>query len=178
TLQPTPSISIRINFLVIFLLIAGFTYAQQASFKGKVFDEYQLPLMDVSVSDGTQTVYTDGDGNFAIEITAGTNVSIQFEQEGKSTFTETVNISEGETLEKYIILATSVQLEGAVIFQRVTEKPLNSISLDPAAMETSVGLTGGVAEMLGSLPSVSIGSELTSQYRVRGGNFDENLIYV
>src|SRR5690606_39077134 len=33
-------------------------------------------------------------------------------------------------------------------------------------------------EMLGSLPSVSIGSELTSQYRVRGGNFDENLIYV
>ena len=178
TLQPTPSISIRINFLVIFLLIAEFTYAQQASFKGKVFDEYQLPLMDVSVSDGTQTVYTDGDGNFAIEITAGTNVSIQFEQEGKSTFTETVNISEGETLEKYIILATSVQLEGAVIFQRVTEKPLNSISLDPAAMETSVGLTGGVAEMLGSLPSVSIGSELTSQYRVRGGNFDENLIYV
>ena len=106
TLQPTPSISIRVNchsdegrisnsffriltplndkgFLsyLLFLLTFSFStlaFAQQASFKGKVFDEYQLPLMDVSVSDGTQTVYTDGDGNFSIEITAGTDVTIQF----------------------------------------------------------------------------------------------------
>ena len=45
-------------------------------------------------------------------------------------------------------------------------------------MEINIGITGGVSEMLGSLPMVSVGSELTSQYRVRGGNFDENLIYV
>ncbi len=179
TIQPlTPSISVRINFLFIFLFITGFSFAQQATFKGKVFDEYQTPLMDVSVSDGINTVYTDGNGNFDLEVSAGTDVQVQFEQEGKSTFLETINLAEGETLEKYVILANSVQLEGAVIFQRTTQKPLNSISLDPAAMETSIGMTGGVTEMLGSLPSVSVGSELTSQYRVRGGNFDENLIYV
>ena len=177
-LPPTPSISTRVNLFFLFLFFAGFIYAQQATFKGKVFDEYQIPLMDVSVSDGINTVYTDGNGDFSIEIPAGTDVQISFEQDGKSTFSETVNIADGQTEEKYIILANSVQLEGAVIFQRVTEKPLNSISLDPAAMETSIGMTGGVSEMLGSLPSVSIGSELTSQYRVRGGNFDENLIYV
>ena len=175
---PTQQTLTRINFLFIFLLFMGFAHAQQATFTGKVFDEFQFPLMDVAVSDGTNTVYTDGDGNFSLEIPAGTDVQVNFEQEGKMTFTENINLAEDETLEKYIILANGVQLEGAVIFHKTTEKPLNSISLDPAAMETSIGLTGGVTEMLGSLPMVSIGSELTSQYRVRGGNYDENLIYV
>jgi len=174
---PIKQTSLRINFLLILLLFIGFAKAQQATFKGKVFDEYQIPLMDVSVSDGINTVYTDGDGEFSIEIPAGTDVQVQFEQEGKSAFTENLNLAEDETLEKYIILANSVQLEGAVIFQ-ARPKPINSISLDPAAMETSIGITGGVAEMLQSLPSVSLSSELSSQYRVRGGNYDENLIYV
>src|SRR5690606_25144822 len=35
-----------------------------------------------------------------------------------------------------------------------------------------------VTEMLQSLPMVSSASEISSQYRVRGGNYDENLIYV
>ncbi len=178
TQLPIQQTSRRINFLFIFLLITAFTYAQQATFKGKVFDEYQIPLMDVSVSDGINTVYTDGNGEFSIEVPAETNVQVQFDLDGRTSFTENINLPEGETLEKYIILANSVQLEGAVIFHKQTEKPLNSISLDPAAMETSIGITGGVAEMLQSLPSVSLSSELSSQYRVRGGNYDENLIYV
>jgi hypothetical protein len=39
-------------------------------------------------------------------------------------------------------------------------------------------LTGGVADLLKTLPFVNSNTELSSQYMVRGGNYDENLIYV
>lgn len=181
TPQPTPQISQRINLFFLFLLFAGFTYAQQGTFKGKVFDEYNFPLMDVTVTDGTTTTYTDGDGNFSLEVPTDADVQVRFEQTGRITFIESLNIASGETYERYILLAEGssdgVQLQEAVIMGE-RSKPINSTSLSPADMETSIGLTGGVTEMIGSLPSVSVGSELTSQYRVRGGNYDENLIYV
>ena len=38
--------------------------------------------------------------------------------------------------------------------------------------------TGGVEALIKTLPGVSTNNELSSQYSVRGGNFDENLVYV
>lgn len=173
-------ISIKIKLLPVFLILAGNLWAQEAVFKGRVFDDFEFPLMDVSISDGSTTVYTDADGEFSIRIPAGEEVSVIFAQEGKIPFTEKMNLKEGETRERIIVMAdeeASVRLKEAVIFQS-KPRPVNSISLDPAKMSDIAGITGGVTEMLGSLPMVSVGSELTSQYRVRGGNYDENLIYV
>lgn len=181
TQQPTPPISLRTSFLVIFVLITSVLHAQQATFKGKVLDESQLPLMDVSVSDGTTTTFSDGNGNFLIEIPANSDVQVRFELEGRISYTEKLRLNAGDTTERYIMLmpgdAAGVELTEAVIFQ-AKPKPLNSISLSPEDMENTIGITGGVAEMLQSLPMVSLSSELSSQYRVRGGNYDENLIYV
>lgn len=176
--QPT---STRINLFLVFVLLIGFAQAQNANISGKVIDEYQYPIVDVLITAGENTTYTNGNGEFNLEIPADTEVQVRFESEGRNPFTETLNLGSNDSKIFNVLLApdtTSVQLDAAVIFQRKTEKPLNSIAFDPREMELNIGLTGGVTEMIGSLPMVSVGSELTSQYRVRGGNFDENLIYV
>lgn len=181
TLQLTPQISTRINLILVFVLLFGFSKAQQATVSGRVIDEFQFPLMDVEVTDGSETVYTDTNGKYSLNVEAGTDVTLHFEQEGRVSYTETVHLNAGENREIHVMMVPdtqSVLLGEAVIFQKVVDKPLNSISFDPRTMETNIGITGGVIEMIGSLPSVSVGSELTSQYRVRGGNYDENLIYV
>lgn len=173
--------SIRINFLLLFVGLAGIVNAQNATVKGQVIDEFQFPLFDVMVTSENESVYTDGNGNFQIAVPAGQETQITFELEGRASFTENLNLNDGEIKEigvQLVALERTVALDQAVIFQTKTEKPIHSISFDPAEMETITGLTGGVTEMLGSLPMVSSGSELTSQYRVRGGNYDENLIYV
>lgn len=180
TPQLTLSISTRINFFLGFILSFGFAFGQEATINGKVIDEYQFPLMDVQISINNEIYSTDGKGEFSISIPAETEVNILFESDGRISFTETLQLSVGETKNIHVMLVpetNSVVLGEAVIFS-TREKPLNSLSFDPKDMETNIGLTGGVSEMLGSLPMVSVGSELTSQYRVRGGNFDENLIYV
>lgn len=181
TLQLTPQISTRINLILVFVLLFGFSKAQQATVSGRVIDEFQFPLMDVEVTDGSETVYTDTNGKYSLNVESGTDVTLHFEQEGRVSYTETVHLNAGENRDIHVMMAPdtqSVLLGEAVIFQKVVDKPLNSISFDPRTMETNIGITGGVVEMIGSLPSVSVGSELTSQYRVRGGNYDENLIYV
>lgn len=45
-------------------------------------------------------------------------------------------------------------------------------------MQQEYSLTGGVTDLLKTLPFVNSNTELSSQYMVRGGNYDENLIYV
>lgn len=177
-IKPT---SVKVKLGLLFILFFGFAKSQEASVSGRVIDEFQFPLIDVKVTDGNQTTFTDSNGNFRLDIPADTNVDIHFEQSGRINFIKTVKLQTGENFEFNVLLAPDnegVLLGEAVIFQKVTEKPLNSISLDPKSMETNIGITGGVVEMIGSLPMVSVGSELTSQYRVRGGNYDENLIYV
>lgn len=181
TLQHTPQISTRINLILVFVLLFGFSKAQQATVSGQVIDEFQFPLMDVEVTDGSETVYTDTNGKYSLNVEAGTDVTLHFEQQGRVSYTETVHLNAGENRELHVMMAPdtqSVLLGEAVIFQKVVDKPLNSVSFDPRTMETNIGITGGVVELIGSLPMVSVGSELTSQYRVRGGNYDENLIYV
>src|SRR5690606_41864498 len=100
TPQSTPQISQRINLFFLFLLFAGFAFAQQGTFKGKVFDEYNFPLMDVTVTDGTNTTHSDGDGNFSLEVPANADVQVRFEQTGRITFIETVNVASGQTYER------------------------------------------------------------------------------
>lgn len=176
----TQSISTRIKLLLVLLLIVGWANAQTATVSGKVMDEDEFALTDVEIKWEGQTSYTDSEGQFSIEIPAGRQVEIQFEQEGRTPFYEKLKLKEGEQHLMHLYLYSverTTELQGAVLFQQI-EKPLTSFSFDPRSMETNVGLTGGVTEMIGSLPMVSVGSELTSQYRVRGGNFDENLIYV
>lgn len=54
----------------------------------------------------------------------------------------------------------------------------NFESIDALTALTTAGVSGGIESVLTSQMGVSTNSELSSQYRVRGGNFDENMIYV
>lgn len=54
----------------------------------------------------------------------------------------------------------------------------NSITIDPAELQNFPSVSGNFESFLKMLPGVSSNNELSSQYSVRGGNFDENLVYV
>ena len=63
----------------------------------------------------------------------------------------------------------------------VTDERIRSSSftqIDIQRIESTVGPTSGVEALLKTLPDVSSNNELSSQYSVRGGSFDENLVYI
>src|SRR5690606_27719477 len=92
--QPT---STRINLFLVFVLLIGFAQAQNAKISGKVIDEYQYPIVDVLITAGENTTYTNGNGEFNLEIPANTEVQVRFESEGRNPFTETLNLSSNES---------------------------------------------------------------------------------
>ena len=181
-LQLTQLTSLRALSTLGVLLLSGALYAQTANIKGKIVDENRLPLEDVVIMVGDQEVYSDMDGNFLIEIPSNTDVVFTVTADGRLPYKQTLKLGDHLTKEIFVQLAedpkSRIELQGAEItFQRKTT-PLQSVALSAKQMTEGPSLTGGVTDILKTLPYVSSNTELSSQYMVRGGNYDENLIYV
>lgn len=159
-----------------FMLFTCAAYAQTIT--GKVLDELHEPLEGVEVSDGTNTVLTDRNGNYNLPVSPDEEVEITFNRFDRNPFSETVSLSAGTTKEIFVALSQVTVLDGVEIISFQNEKPINSVSLSPADITAGPSLTGSYTDILKTLPYVNSNTELSSQYMVRGGNYDENLVYV
>ncbi|MCC5917306.1 MAG: TonB-dependent receptor plug domain-containing protein [Cryomorphaceae bacterium] len=77
---------------------------------------------------------------------------------------------------KIRLVKSSTELEAVDVTSR--DRMENQTQIDIKTIEAFVGPTGGVEGILRTFAGVSSRNELSSQYSVRGGNFDENLVYV
>ncbi|UOU97450.1 TonB-dependent receptor plug domain-containing protein [Chryseobacterium daecheongense] len=68
-----------------------------------------------------------------------------------------------------------------VIFQKKTTgktNDLTTVKISAKDAQQVASISGGIEGIIKTLPSVNSNTELSSQYMVRGGNYDENLIYI
>lgn len=65
-----------------------------------------------------------------------------------------------------------------VVFQATEEEKIYQEEINARVARQAPTLTGSITDVLKTLPYVSVNTELSSQYMVRGGNYDENLIYI
>ena len=85
----------------------------------------------------------------------------------------------GEELEFNPILKDNYEQIETVVITGSKRKELEGITtISPQIIRTIKGAQPGVENLLKTLPGVNITNELSTQYSVRGGNFDENLVYV
>ena len=147
---------------------------------GKVTDEKNQPVELVSVSlfgypGGTTT---DAEGTYSLQIPADRQLKIIYSFVGYNTDTAYVKINTGEKLRvNRIITASATELESVVIEDRQS-RSTNLIRIDARTVKTLPSASGGIEALLKTMPGVVSNNELSSQYSVRGGNFDENLVYV
>ena len=91
----------------------------------------------------------------------------------------TFNLKNGETLEFNPVLNDSYEQIETVVIKGSKRKDLEGITtISPQIIRSIKGAQPGVENLLKTLPGVNITNELSTQYSVRGGNFDENLVYV
>lgn len=68
-----------------------------------------------------------------------------------------------------------------VVFQKkgdIRSNDVTKVTINPKEAQQIASMSGGIEGLLKTLPSVNSNTELSSQYMVRGGNYDENLIYI
>ncbi|KNB60443.1 TonB-dependent receptor plug domain-containing protein [Chryseobacterium sp. Hurlbut01] len=68
-----------------------------------------------------------------------------------------------------------------VVFQKKvvgSTNDLTTVKISAKDAQNVASISGGIEGIIKTLPSVNSNTELSSQYMVRGGNYDENLIYI
>jgi hypothetical protein len=171
------------NPILIFLLLVPFlhTLAQKtgAVLSGRILDENEKPLPGVSiVLLGRETGIVSSDsGTFRMRVPADKAFALIFSYTGYKTLQQNFILNDQEQEHIVIRLERSVsQLQNITVTDERDRKESGLIRINPKDAINIPTPTGGIE----SLIKVFVGSnnELTSQYTVRGGNYDENLIYV
>src|SRR6187401_2481253 len=164
-----------------FLLPATSIFAQKkpAYVSGKVLDENEKPLSNVSVVIlGQQKgIATTDSGTFRLKVTADRAFAIVFSYTGFKSQQKNFLLNESE--EETIVIRLEREgktLEEVIVTDQRDRREAGLIKPNPKSVINLPSPVMGVESMI----KVFVGSnnELTSQYSVRGGNYDENLIYV
>jgi len=170
----------KIAFILIPLCLSVQIWAQTATITGVVLDENNKPLSQVNITSATNGTYSDKTGFYILKVVA--------EQENRITFThiahkdivlEGLILNTNEIYEFNPVLSTKITQIDGVIVSATGEKTVDGISIiSPKTIRQIPGANAGVENILQLLPGVSSNNELSTQYSVRGGNYDENLVYV
>jgi hypothetical protein len=145
--------------------------------KGKVVDPGNHPLEMVNVLvGGTKIgVVTNQTGEFIIPAVSGKSVTLTFSFVGyETTVLEVLTSQNSYVLQVLKPVFQPIQ----EIVVRGTREENNLQTIPQKLTERLPAMGGSVETLIKTLPGVSNNNELSSQYSVRGGNFDENLVYV
>ncbi|MCW5913605.1 MAG: carboxypeptidase-like regulatory domain-containing protein [Chitinophagaceae bacterium] len=180
------SIPFRKDFITTFLcgllLIIGMEAVAQkgtAVLSGKVIDENEDPIARVSINIlGKQGGWITSDsGTFRMEVPAGKAFALVFTHEGFREVQRNFLLNPGESeLQIVRMYRTAKGLEEVVIRDDRFRNEPGLVKVNPKNAIVLPSATGGVEGLIKIL--VGSNNELTSQYAVRGGNYDENLIYI
>jgi hypothetical protein len=175
-----------VKFRPIFLLfslhllaLAAFSQKKSAFVSGKVVDENENPMAGVSVVvlGKTNGITTSDSGTFRMRVPADKAFALVLSFMGYKTEQRNFLLNEGEEEQVVIRMERgSKELDVVVVTDQRQRREAGLVVINPKNA-INIPTPGGGIE---SLIKVIVGSnnELTSQYNVRGGNYDENLIYV
>lgn len=168
---------LRIILFIICSLIAAKTFGQKAVIYGTVYDEKSKPVQfaNISIQDKALGCIADERGQFELTVPANIEIVIQVSYVGYSTFTKTLTLAPDEKYQLDVRYNAFMLPEANVGVQSDRFVPGERLNPD---ISLTIPTMGGFEDMLKSFASVSSNNELSSQYSVRGGNFDENLVFV
>lgn len=170
----------RFLFLLALLATALGCVAQTFTLRGRVTDGEGNPVEFASVtcpSQGRATV-TSLQGQYALRLLTADSVVVKFSMLGYRTKTRVLRRPKGtQTLQVTLSEQANTLGEVTVAGQRIQSGQTQDISTKP--LRSLPSTTGNaVEELIQSQAGVSTHSELSSQYNVRGGSFDENSVYI
>ena len=153
---------------------------QNGYIKGVVLDINNNPIENVNISSENKAgATTNANGFYSIEIKALTNVNITFSHVNFKSISFPINLKTNEVYEFYPVMDINIEQIEEILLNSNKKTELKSIlTIDPQIIRTIKGAQPGIENLLKTLPGVNISNELSTQYSVRGGNFDENLVYV
>lgn len=169
-----------IIFQIICLLVTVTASAQTFTLQGRVTDENNEPIEFASVSclkQGKMTM-TSLKGEYSMQLHSADSVVIKFSMIGYKAKTRVLRRPRGKQTLQIVLHSDENKLgEVTVTGKKIETGQMEDISKDHLKSLPSAS-GNAVEELIQSQAGVSTHSELSSQYNVRGGSFDENSVYI
>ena len=170
---------IKYIFIVLFLSVNLVSQAK-VTIHGKILDEESQPLEFVTIRiDGTAIgVTSDLNGDYSISTTEQDTLKVVYSCIGYKEVTKKLVNPQGDiTLNLKMSVNSQVLQEVSVTEYRKQMGAMQKI--DSETFKLSPDVSGGSVEaMLTTMAGVNSTNEMSSQYSVRGGTFDENSVYI
>lgn len=171
-------LKIIFNIIALFL-VSSFSFSQTATLTGIVHDSKSKALHYANISVVGHSIGTTSDkkGYFELIVPASIDINIEVSYLSFETKTFLLNLNPGEVFNLEVELYEAANILPSTDIVASSDRHGTAVRLNPE-ISLKIPTIGGFEDMLKSLPSVSSNNELSSQYSVRGGNFDENLVFV
>lgn len=169
-------------FILQIICLCAFVSAQAQTFtlSGRVIDENNDPVEFASVScpkQGKMTM-TSLKGDYSLQLQSADSVEIRFSMVGYKTKVRTLRRPRGkQTMQVVLHSSDNALSEVTITGKRIETGQTQELSKEHLKSMPST-TSNAVEEMIQSQAGVSTHSELSSQYNVRGGSFDENSVYI
>ena len=164
--------------LILFLPLYSLQ-AQEFTLTGRVVDSHDSPIELASVSCLSQgkATMTDLKGHFSISLRSADSVAVKFSMIGYKSKTRILRSPRGKQTLRITLLPMDALSEVVVTEKR--RQTTATEQLDIKNLKDNPSASGNaVEELIQQQAGVSSHNELSSQYNVRGGSFDENSVYI
>jgi len=168
---------IRSLLVLLLLLSVCFTFGQ-TRIKGTVKDQNNKPIQGVNIVQNSNGTTTDVNGAYDLIVDGGIEIEIVFSHIAFQTFRKKLTIPKNKTFRFSPKLQPKTETIDEIIVDANKSEVVGMVTVNAGDATKIPGANAGIENVLMTLPGVNNSNELSTQYNVRGGNFDENLVYV
>lgn len=170
------------KIIISFLCFVGITDAIGANLivKGRVIDETNEPVVAATVKvAGTSTgTFTNTEGVYRLSIAEQDTLNLVYSCVGFEDVKRKLIGANGELTINVRMRQNSKELQGVEVTE-IKRQMETMQKISPESYRMSPDATGGSVEaVIATMSGVSSSNELSSQYSVRGGTYDENSVYI
>ncbi|TDE03262.1 TonB-dependent receptor [Flavobacterium hiemivividum] len=155
------------------------SFAQSARVKGVILDNNNRPIENVNVTAAGYKTQSNENGFYLVRVPVNEKVAVVFTHISLKKATVYLTLKIDEDYEFNLVMNNQEEQMGEIIVTTNNKKQVQGITtIAPEAIRKIPGANAGIENILKTLPGVNSNNELSTQYAVRGGNYDENLVYV
>lgn len=153
---------------------------QKAKVYGVIKNEEGNPIdyVSIMVAGTSNGVRTGNTGFYLIEIPAGVSTTLTYSFVGYETQTTTIVLQANEEKQVDIVLKLKTHFLHPINIRTQIERVEGMTPIDTRQLQQMINASGNLEGILRATGLASSNNEMSSQYSVRGGNFDENVVYV
>ena len=169
----------KLILLILALFLSIKVFSQSAEINGVILDTNDFPIENVNIISNSSGTVSNSNGFYSINVNSNQDINVEFTHINFKNISLKFNLNDNEIFEFNPVMNESVEQIATIVLNSKSRENFSGVSnIDPEIIRKIRGAQPGIENLLKTLPGVNISNELSTQYSVRGGNFDENLVYV